>query len=121
MPPRLYVPPAAAARPPLLVFFHGGGWVVCDLDTHDNACRFIAREAGVLVLAIGYRLAPEHPFPAAVVDALAGFRFGVEHAAELRADPDVVAVGGESAGGNLAAVVSQLAVAEAAPRPHSPG
>ena len=117
IPARLHVPPGAAAQPPLLVFFHGGGWVVCDLDTHDNACRFVAREAGVIVLSIDYRLAPEHPFPAAVEDALAGFRFGAEHAAELGADPHAVAVGGDSAGGNLAAVVSQLAVAEGGPRP----
>ncbi len=95
----------AAARPPLLVFFHGGGWVVCDLDTHDNACRFLAREAGVLVLSIDYRLAPEHPFPAAVEDALAASGSARENAAELGADPHAVAVGGDSAGGNLAAVV----------------
>ncbi len=66
---RLYVPKEAISEPPLLVFFHGGGWVVCDLDTHDNACRFLAREAGVRVLSIDYRLGPEHPFPAAVDDA----------------------------------------------------
>jgi acetyl esterase len=114
---RLYVPEEAPAQPPLLVYLHGGGWVVCDLDTHDNVCRFLAREAGVLVLSVDYRLAPEHRFPAAVDDALAAFRHAAEHAGELGADPGAVAVGGDSAGGNLAAVVSQLAVAEGGPLP----
>jgi acetyl esterase len=94
------------------VYLHGGGWVVCDLDTHDNVCRFLAREAGVLVLSVDYRLAPEHRFPAAVDDALAAFRFGAEHARDLGADPQALAIGGDSAGGNLAAVVSQLAVSD---------
>ena len=106
---RLYVPEQGDGPKPLLVYLHGGGWVIGDLDTHDNVCRFLAREAGVSVLAIDYRLAPEHPFPAAVDDALAGFRFAVDHAAELGADPARIAIGGDSAGGNLAAVVSQLA------------
>jgi acetyl esterase len=114
---RLYVPEGASKPSPLLVYLHGGGWVVCDLDTHDSACRFLAREAGVLVLSIDYRLAPEHPFPAAVDDAHAAFRFGMEHARELGADPAAVAIGGDSAGGNLAAVVSQLAVSEGGPVP----
>jgi acetyl esterase len=109
---RLYVPPSAPARPPLLVYLHGGGWVVCDLDTHDNACRFLAREAGVLVLSVDYRLAPEHRFPAAVEDAVAAFRHASENASDLGADPDAVAVGGDSAGGNLAAAVCQLGAAE---------
>jgi acetyl esterase len=114
---RLYVPEGAAGGSPLLIYLHGGGWVVCDLDTHDNACRFLAREAGVLVLSVDYRLAPEHRFPAAVDDALAAFRFGVEHASDLGADPAAVAIGGDSAGGNLAAVVSQLAVSDGGPVP----
>jgi acetyl esterase len=108
---RLYVPFAEEGPLPLLVYLHGGGWVVCDLDTHDNACRFLAREAGVLVLSVDYRLAPEHPFPAAVDDALTAFRHAAGHASELGADPRAIA------GGNLAVVVSRLAVADGGPAP----
>jgi acetyl esterase/lipase len=117
IPARLYVPDDAPERPPLLVYLHGGGWVVCDLDTHDNTCRFLAHEGGVMVLSVDYRLAPEHRFPAAVGDSLAAFDFAAERAGELGADPDAVAVGGDSAGGNLAAVVSRLAVAAGGPAP----
>jgi acetyl esterase len=99
------------------VYFHGGGWVVCDLDTHDNGCRFLARESGAAVLSVDYRLAPEHPFPAAVEDAFAAFRWAVENAADFGVDPAVIAVGGDSAGGNLAAVVSQLARDDEGPAP----
>jgi acetyl esterase len=113
---RLYVPSQAAGPMPLLVYLHGGGWVICDLDTHDNVCRFLARQAEVIVLSVDYRLAPEHRFPAAVEDALAAFRFAVENAAELGGG-ERVAIGGDSAGGNLAAVVSQLAAAEGGPAP----
>jgi acetyl esterase len=94
---------------PLLVFYHGGGWVLGDLDTHDPLCRLTCRDADVHVLSIDYRLAPEHPAPAAVDDAYAAFKWACEHAAELGAIPGKVAVGGDSAGGNLAAIVSQLA------------
>jgi acetyl esterase len=94
---------------PLLVFFHGGGFVIGDLETHDGLCRLMCRDAGVHVLAIDYRLAPEHPAPAAVEDCYAAYRWALEHAAELGADPARVAVGGDSAGANLAAVVSQSA------------
>ena len=114
---RLYVPRSSVPQPPLLVFLHGGGWVVCDLDTHDNACRFLARESETLVLSVDYRLAPEHRFPAAVEDSVAAFRFACENAEGLGADPSAVAVGGDSAGGNLAAVVSQLTVADGGPSP----
>jgi acetyl esterase len=111
IPARFYVPagPPAGVPTPLLVYFHGGGWVIGDLDTHDDACRFLAATAGTAVLAIDYRLAPEHPFPAAVEDAWAGFAWATANGTELGIDPARIAVGGDSAGGNLAAVVSLLA------------
>jgi acetyl esterase len=101
--------PAGDVPAPLLVFYHGGGWTIGDLDTHDALCRLTCRDAGVHVLSIDYRLAPEHPAPAAVDDAYAAFKWACEHAGELGATPGRVAVGGDSAGGNLAAVVCQLA------------
>ncbi len=105
---RHYAPPSGSPNRPLLVFFHGGGWVVGDLETHDQPCRILAKFSDVHVLSVEYRLAPEHPYPAAVDDAVAAFAWAVAHAAELGADPTRVAVGGDSAGGNLAAVVSQV-------------
>jgi acetyl esterase len=107
--PARHYRPVTAKPTPLLVFFHGGGWTIGDLDTHDALCRLTCRDADVHVLSIDYRLAPEHPAPAAVDDAYAAFRWAHEHAADLGAIPDKVAVGGDSAGGNLAAIVSQLA------------
>ncbi|QRN96930.1 alpha/beta hydrolase [Archangium violaceum] len=114
---RHYAPVDGAARRPMLVFLHGGGFVLGDLDTHDSACRLLCRHAGLHVLSIDYRLAPEHPFPAALEDVTAAFAWACAHAGELGADPARVAVGGDSAGGNLAAVVSQLAVRDGTPRP----
>lgn len=121
---RLYVPDRAAGvagnsagMDGLLVYFHGGGFVVGDLDTHDNVCRFLARQAEVRVLAIDYRLAPEHRFPAAIDDAVAAFRFAAEHASELGASPTRIAVGGDSAGGNLAAGVARLVATGNGPAP----
>lgn len=102
-PARLYVPSGAERLGSLLVYFHGGGFVVGDLGTHDNTCRFIARQAGTRVLAVDYRLAPDHRFPAAHEDAVASFGWVAEHASDLGADPRRLAVGGDSAGGNLAA------------------
>jgi acetyl esterase len=111
IPARFYAPAnlSADAPAPLLVYFHGGGWVIGDLDTHDDACRFLAVAAGIAVLSIDYRLAPEHPFPAPLEDAWAGFAWALANAAELGVDPARIAIGGDSAGANLAAVVSLLA------------
>ena len=105
---RLYTPPGGG-RPPLLVYFHGGGFSQYDLDTHDEPCRVLCREARQVVLSVAYRLAPEHPFPVAHDDALAAFRWAQEHALHLGADPNHITVGGDSAGGNLATTIAQAA------------
>ncbi|HKZ15767.1 MAG TPA: alpha/beta hydrolase [Solirubrobacterales bacterium] len=109
LPARHYVPEGLAEEAPLLVFLHGGGWVLGDLDTHDGVCRLLAAGAGVAVLSVAYRPAPEDPFPAAVEDVFAAFRWTAAHAPALGADPARIAIGGDSAGGNLAAAVSILA------------
>jgi acetyl esterase len=100
--------PAADTALPALVFFHGGGWVIGDLDTHDTLCRELALQAGVVVVSVDYRLAPEHRFPAAVEDCVAATRWVRAHAQALGIDGQRLAVGGDSAGGNLAAVVALL-------------
>lgn len=105
---RLYRPDLPGTLP-LMVFYHGGGFVVGDLDTHDEACRVLCQASGCAVLSVAYRLAPEAPAPMAAYDALAGLQWAFEHAAELQADPTRLVVAGDSAGGNLAAVVAQLA------------
>jgi acetyl esterase len=116
LPARLYVPTTAAPEPaPLLVFFHGGGFMYGGLDSHDATCRLLAEQAGVRVLAVDYRLAPEHAFPAAHDDALAAYRWVVQHAASLGADPQRLAVGGDSAGGTLAAATAIAAAQEGLP------
>jgi acetyl esterase len=110
VPLRLYRPaeaPAAAVLPGLL-YFHGGGWTIGDLDTHDVLCRQLAVAAGIAVVSVDYRLAPEHRFPAAVDDCLEATRWVRTQAASLGLDAQRLAVGGDSAGGNLAAVVSLL-------------
>jgi acetyl esterase len=97
--------PTTTRSPGLLVWFHGGGWVLGDLESHDDICRALANRGGFGVLSVDYRLAPEHPFPCAVDDAVAAVTWAAEHAVDLGCEP-IVAVGGDSAGGNLAAVVS---------------
>ena len=100
---------AADSGSPLLVYFHGGGWVLGDIETHDGLCRLICRDAGVHVLSVDYRRPPEHKATAAVDDAFAAYRWALDNGAELGADPNRVAVGGDSAGGNLAALVCHRA------------
>lgn len=116
---RIYTPRevAGAESLPVLVYFHGGGWVLGDLDTHDGICRFFAREAHCIVVAVDYRLAPEHPFPAAVEDARSATLWCISHAEEVGGDPKRVAMGGDSAGGTLAAVTAQQMRAEPPPQP----
>ena len=109
VPLRLYRPVDAgdgASVKPALVYFHGGGWTIGDLDTHDVLCRQLCAAAGIVVVAVDYRLAPEHRFPAAVDDCLAATRWVQREAAALGIDHTRLAVGGDSAGGNLAAVVA---------------
>jgi acetyl esterase len=97
---------------PVLLFLHGGGWVQGDLDTHDAPCARIAASSDQMVLALDYRLAPEHKFPAAFHDVLAAFRWLRENGGEIGADPSRIAVGGDSAGANLAAALCQSCAAE---------
>ena len=106
LPARLYHPRDAAGTPPLLVYFHGGGWTIGDLDTHDVLCRQLCAGSGAAVLSVDYRMGPEQRFPAAVDDCVAATRWAQAHGAELGIDAARVAVGGDSAGGNLAAVVA---------------
>jgi acetyl esterase len=108
IPARLYAPRAGGAPLPCVAYFHGGGWVQGDLETHHGFCARLAQHADALVVAIDYRLAPEHKFPAAVEDGLAAYRWLRGHASELGGNPARVAVAGDSAGGNLSAVISQL-------------
>ena len=111
IPIRLYRPAgsSAAERLPVLVYFHGGGWTIGNLDSHDSTCRWLANRAGVAVASVDYRLGPEHVFPAAVDDCWAATQWVAANAAELGVDADRLVVGGDSAGGNLAAVVALLA------------
>lgn len=106
IPVRLYTPAGVAAPSGLLVYFHGGGWVIGDLETHDGHCRRMSAWGACRVMAVDYRLAPEHPFPEGHDDALAATTWAFDHAAEIGVDPKRIAVGGDSAGGNLAASVA---------------
>jgi acetyl esterase len=107
LPLRLYRPPQPGVHP-VLVYFHGGGWTIGDLDTHDVLCRQLCAAAGIAVLSVDYRMGPEHRFPAAVDDCTEATRWARSHAQELELDATRIAVGGDSAGGNLAAVVCLL-------------
>jgi acetyl esterase len=108
IPIRLYYP---SGDPPfaVLVYFHGGGWVMGDLDTHHGVCHALAKQSSCLVVSVDYRLAPEHRYPAAVEDAYAATSWVAQHTDAIQADPDRLAVGGDSAGGHLAAVVALMA------------
>jgi acetyl esterase/lipase len=114
IPVRIYWPPSPTEKPaqeglPVVVFYHGGGWCLGDLDTHDPVARTHSAGAEAIVVSVDYRLAPEHPFPAGVDDCWAALRWVGEHAAELGGDPNRIAVAGDSAGGNISAIMAQLA------------
>jgi acetyl esterase len=110
LPIRIYTPAHADPGPlPVLVYFHSGGWVFGSIDAHNPVCRALANHACCLVVSVGYRLAPEHPFPAAPDDCYAATQWVAAHAREFNGDPARIAVGGDSAGGNLAAVVALMA------------
>jgi acetyl esterase len=106
---RHYAPGGAAAQgAPILVYLHGGGFVVGDLETHDAPCRELCAQAAMHVLSVDYRLAPEHPFPAAIDDTIAAVRWTARHGATLGGDPDRICLGGDSAGANLAVVATMI-------------
>ena len=113
---RAYEPIASVGPQPTLIYFHGGGFVVGGLESHDGLCRLLVAEGGFKLIAVDYRLAPEHPYPAAVHDAWAAFQWIEANAADLGIDGGRIAVGGDSAGGMLAAVLTQLARGKAKPR-----
>lgn len=118
VPVRIYRPTdVAASNAPALVYFHGGGWVIGDLDTHDSLCRDLARLTPCVVISVDYRLAPEAPFPAAVDDCIAAFQWAHAQAQALGIDPKRIAVGGDSAGGQLSAVVCLSQRDASAPMP----
>ncbi|MEP7115064.1 MAG: alpha/beta hydrolase [Ilumatobacteraceae bacterium] len=105
---RVYTPKGVAPHP-VVMFFHGGGWVICSLDTHDNIARAICRDADAVVVSVDYRMAPEHRYPTAVHDCFAATRWVADNASSLNVDATRLAVCGDSAGGNLSAVVTHMA------------
>lgn len=109
IPVRVYYPKDAKDTNPGLVYYHGGGWVLGNLDSHDAICRSITNHANCVTISVDYRLAPENKFPAAVEDAYASVKYVYDHAEEFQVDRAQIAVGGDSAGGNLAAVVTHMA------------
>jgi acetyl esterase len=109
IPIRIYYPMEEQSSYPALVFYHGGGWVIGNIESHDNVCRALTNLANCLTISVDYRLAPEHKFPAAVDDSYAAVQYVYDHAEEFQVDQSRIAVGGDSAGGNLAAVISNLA------------
>jgi acetyl esterase len=109
VPVRLYRPPSPRGPLPIVVYFHGGGWIMGGIGSHDDVCRHLSGRSGCAVASVDYRLAPEHPFPAAIDDAWAATRWAMDHASDLGGDPKMVAVAGDSAGGNLAGAVAGLA------------
>jgi acetyl esterase len=110
IPIRIYTPNDSKGKTKgVLMLFHGGGWVIGDLETHDNMCRYYANEADVVVVAVDYRLAPEHRFPAGIEDCIAATEWAHSNAASIGGDSNRIAVTGDSAGGNMAAVVAQQA------------
>jgi acetyl esterase len=113
---RIYRPQTTGAARPMVVYFHGGGWAAGDLDTHDATARYYAAHADVVVVSVDYRQPPEHKFPAAVDDSYAAVEWATAHAADIGGDATRVAVAGDSAGGNLAAVICQLAKQRGGPR-----
>lgn len=108
IPLRIYTPTSGSSFP-VIVYLHGGGWVIGDFETHDGICRHLAKEASAVVVAVGYRLAPEHKFPAAPEDCYAATAWVAAHAAEIGGDAKRIVVGGDSAGGNLTAAVCLMA------------
>lgn len=115
VPVRVYRPEGGPGPAPILVWYHGGGWVIGDLETTDGAARSFCHGAGAVVVSVDYRLAPEHPFPAGPEDAWAALTWVADHAGEVGGDPARIAVGGDSAGGNLAALVALRARDEGGP------
>ena len=117
IPIRIYWPRKVArdARMPMMLFCHGGGWVLCDLDTHENMCRYLCKYGDVIGISVGYCLAPEHKFPAAVDDAYAALSWAAENAQVIGGNVSEICVAGDSAGGNLAAVLTQLTKAKQGP------
>lgn len=118
IPIRIYRP-SSSSHLPAIMYFHGGGWVLGNIETHDALCRRLAKESGSMVISVDYRLAPEHPFPAAFNDCYEATQYVANHAAEFGIDPERFALAGDSAGGNLAAAVTLKSLNDNMPTIHS--